>query len=92
MVNGVRKNERGVTNLTVDVGVGFDGAAAEIAQLPFVVDAEQDILGLNIAVGNRWLLQMHVEQALNYVRGDHEHFRLRQACRSLVRPRLDQVE
>ena len=44
------------TYISIDLQVGLCGAAAEIAEFPFVVDADEDIFRFDVPVRDRWLL------------------------------------
>ena len=87
-----RMNVDRQTYLAVDVSVRGYGAAAEVAQFPPVVNTEEHVLWLEVAMGDWGLLGVHVQQALDYVPGDEQDFTLWQAFGTLVCPRLNQVE
>jgi len=67
-------------------------AAAEIAQLPVVVNSKQNVLRLDVAMGDWRLLQVHVAEACYDVGHYQEDFALRKTFRTLVCARLDQIE
>ena len=66
-------------------------ATSKIAQLPLVVCAGEDVLGLDVSMSNRWLLSVHMNKALHDMRGNHQHLALWQAFQALVRSLVDQV-
>ena len=72
--------------------VGLGRAAAEVAELPLVVDAKKHVLRLDIPVRNRRLLGVHVRQSLDNVRGYRDHLGLWEALGALISSILDQVE
>ena len=80
------------TYFSSDLCVGNSRAAAEITELPIVINATKDVLRLDISMNDRWLLHMHLNKALDDMRGNQEHLALLQALLPLISTRLDQVE
>lgn len=81
-----------VTYITSDACLRDNCAAAEVAKFPFIVNTKENVLWFDVSMSDRWLLDVHMEQTLDNVRGDQEHFALLQAFLALVCPRLNQVE
>ena len=66
-------------------------AAAKVAELPIVIDPHQDVLRLDISVGDRRLLRVHADQALHDICCDQQYLVLGEALGPLVCPLVNQA-
>ena len=58
------------TYFASDLCVGNSCAAAEITELPIVINTAENVLWLNISVNDWWLLHMHLDKTLDDMRGN----------------------
>ena len=58
------------TYFSSDFFVAYCRATTEITELPIVINTAKYIFRLNISMNDRWLLHVHLDKALDYMRGN----------------------